>query len=89
MSFQRKKIRENDHEHKAGTFASIEDSLEKSGATLAMGDLVAAATGYVIDPAAAVSAFKRLDAADHSIKGLMTWSINWDDGVSRESVCYN
>ncbi|AZC31800.1 Chitinase [Pseudomonas chlororaphis subsp. piscium] len=54
-----------------------------------MGDLVAAATGYVIDPAAAVSAFKRLDAADHSIKGLMTWSINWDDGVSRESVCYN
>jgi chitinase len=49
----------------------------------------AAATGYVIDPAAVVNAFKRLDAAGHSIKGLMTWSINWDDGVSVNNVPYN
>jgi len=49
----------------------------------------AAATGYVIDPAAVVNAFKRLDAAGHSIKGLMTWSVNWDDGVSRDNIPYN
>ena len=49
----------------------------------------AAATGYVIDPAAVVNAFKRLDAAGHSIKGLMTWSINWDDGITRDNVSYN
>lgn len=49
----------------------------------------AAATGYVIDPAAVVNAFKRLDAAGHSIKGLMTWSINWDDGVSAHNVPYD
>ncbi|RAI72582.1 chitinase [Pseudomonas fluorescens] len=48
----------------------------------------AAATGYVIDPAAVVNAFKRLDAAGHSIKGLMTWSINWDDGVSVDNGPY-
>ncbi|MFO2464431.1 glycosyl hydrolase family 18 protein [Pseudomonas sp. 15FMM2] len=48
----------------------------------------AAATGYVIDPAAVVNAFKRLDSAGHSIKGLMTWSTNWDDGVSRNNVPY-
>ncbi|XVJ46254.1 carbohydrate-binding protein [Pseudomonas sp. UBT] len=49
----------------------------------------AAATGYVIEPAAVVNAFKRLDAAGHSIKGLMTWSINWDNGVSRDNVPYD
>lgn len=49
----------------------------------------AAATGYVIDPAAVVNAFKRLDAAGHPIKGLMTWSINWDDGVSAHNVPYD
>ncbi|CAK9889385.1 MULTISPECIES: glycosyl hydrolase family 18 protein [Pseudomonas] len=49
----------------------------------------AAATGYVIDPAAVVNAFKRLDTAGHSIKGLMTWSINWDDGITKNNVPYN
>ncbi|AZE55879.1 Chitinase [Pseudomonas synxantha] len=49
----------------------------------------AAATGYVIDPAAVVNAFKRLDTAGQSIKGLMTWSVNWDDGFSRDNVTYN
>ncbi|WP_347900998.1 chitinase [Pseudomonas purpurea] len=49
----------------------------------------AAATGYVINPAAVVNAFKRLDAAGHPIKGLMTWSINWDDGISKDRVRYN
>ncbi|PNQ93369.1 chitinase [Pseudomonas gingeri NCPPB 3146 = LMG 5327] len=49
----------------------------------------AAATGYVIDPTAVSNAFKRLDAAGHSIKGLMTWSINWDQGLSKSQVPYN
>ena len=48
----------------------------------------AAATGYVIDPVAVVNAFKRLDAAGHPIKGLMTWSINWDDGISVDNTLY-
>ncbi|AVO60265.1 carbohydrate-binding protein [Pseudomonas chlororaphis] len=49
----------------------------------------AANNGYVINPAAVVNAFKRLEAAGHPIKGLMTWSINWDDGLSRDNVPYN
>ena len=49
----------------------------------------AAATGYVIDPAAVSNAFKRLQDAGHAIKGLMTWSVNWDAGVSRQGVPYN
>lgn len=49
----------------------------------------AAATGYVIDPAAVVNAFKRLDAKGLPIKGLMTWSVNWDNGVNKDHVPYN
>ncbi|PKH26046.1 chitinase [Pseudomonas sp. 43NM1] len=49
----------------------------------------AAATGYVIDPAAVVNAFKRLDGKGLSIKGLMTWSVNWDNGVNKDHVPYN
>lgn len=49
----------------------------------------AAATGYVIDPAAVRRAFERLDAAGKSIKGLMTWSINWDGGTNRQGARYD
>ncbi|NCE87981.1 carbohydrate-binding protein [Pseudomonas sp. Q1] len=49
----------------------------------------AAATGYVIDPAAVSNAFKRLDAAGLSVKGLMTWSVNWDDGLNKQGTHYN
>lgn len=49
----------------------------------------AAATGYVIDPAALTNAFKRLQKAGHAIKGLMTWSVNWDAGTSRQGTHYN
>ncbi|OLF55300.1 chitinase [Pseudomonas chlororaphis] len=49
----------------------------------------AAATGYVIDPAAVSNAFKRLDRAGLMIKGLMTWSVNWDDGLNKYGVRYN
>lgn len=36
-----------------------------------------------------VNAFKRLDAKGLPIKGLMTWSVNWDNGVSKDNVAYN
>ncbi|WP_407313018.1 carbohydrate-binding protein [Pseudomonas sp. nanlin1] len=46
----------------------------------------AAATGYVIDPTAVYNAFARLKAADLPIKGLMTWSANWDNGTPKNST---
>lgn len=49
----------------------------------------AAATGYVSDPQAVYRAFSRLDANNLSIKGLMTWSVNWDNGKSKTGVAYN
>ncbi|HFK7186144.1 carbohydrate-binding protein [Serratia odorifera] len=49
----------------------------------------AAATGYVVDPQAVYNAFKRLDAKGLSIKGLMTWSVNWDNGNNKNGVPYN
>lgn len=49
----------------------------------------AAATGYVINPAAVSNAFRRLEAAGHAIKGLMTWSVNWDDGLNKRGERYN
>ena len=49
----------------------------------------AAGTGYVIDPTSVVNAFKRLDAKGLSIKGLMTWSVNWDNGLNKDAVAYN
>ncbi|KAF0864067.1 carbohydrate-binding protein [Pseudomonas sp. LD120] len=49
----------------------------------------AAATGYVIDPTALGNAFARLQSAGHAVKGLMTWSVNWDAGVNRQGVHYN
>lgn len=49
----------------------------------------AAATGYVINPAAVTNAFKRLYDKGLPIKGLMTWSVNWDNGISKDHVPYN
>ncbi|MBC7210291.1 MAG: chitinase, partial [Pseudomonas sp.] len=49
----------------------------------------AAATGYVVNPTALTNAFKRLYAKGVSIKGLMTWSVNWDNGVNKDHVPYN
>lgn len=40
----------------------------------------AAATGFVRDPDAVFNAFRRLEEAGTPIRGLMTWSVNWDDG---------
>ncbi|MEG4589625.1 glycosyl hydrolase family 18 protein [Microcoleus sp. MOSTC5] len=49
----------------------------------------AAATGYVIDSAVVYSVFARLNDADQPIKGLMTFSINWDTGRDKHGRDYN
>ena len=49
----------------------------------------AAATGYVIDSTAVGNALKRLAIKGLPIKGLMTWSVNWDNGVSKDRLPYN
>lgn len=49
----------------------------------------AAATGYVIDKSVVGNAMKRLAIKGHPIKGLMTWSVNWDNGTSKDRVPYN
>lgn len=49
----------------------------------------AAATGYVKDPKNVENALKRLKDSGNEIKGLMTWSVNWDAGTSASGVNYN
>ncbi|WP_197486512.1 glycosyl hydrolase family 18 protein [Burkholderia sp. MSMB1589WGS] len=49
----------------------------------------AAANGYVINPNAAFNAFARLDGMNKSIRGLMTWSVNWDGGTKKTGEMYN
>ncbi|RDK03802.1 glycosyl hydrolase family 18 protein [Paraburkholderia lacunae] len=49
----------------------------------------AAATGYVIKAQDAISALERLDTASLPIRGLMTWSVSWDDGVDRNGRRYD
>lgn len=49
----------------------------------------AANNGFVTDPASVKQAFAALAADGHAIKGLMTWSINWDCGTNRQGVPYN
>lgn len=49
----------------------------------------AAATGYVVDQNAVFNALSRLENAGTPIKGLMTWSINWDAGRNKIGVGYD
>jgi chitinase len=49
----------------------------------------AAATGYVIDKTVVGNVLKRLAIKGIPIKGLMTWSVNWDNGTSKDGVPYN
>jgi len=49
----------------------------------------AAATGYVIDPQDVKNVLARLEAAGLPIRGLMTWSVNWDAGSTSTGVPYN
>lgn len=49
----------------------------------------AANNGYVIDSNAVINALARLESANLPIKGLMTWSINWDGGREKNGSSYN
>lgn len=49
----------------------------------------AAATGYVINAQDVFTALDRLSAAGLPIKGLMTWSVNWDAGFDRDGRPYS
>ncbi|MGL5290248.1 MAG: glycosyl hydrolase family 18 protein [Aeromonas sp.] len=49
----------------------------------------AAATGYVLDPQTLFNAFNRLKKEGHPLRGVMTWSINWDMGRNAAGHAYN
>ncbi|WP_017223160.1 immunoglobulin-like domain-containing protein [Moritella dasanensis] len=49
----------------------------------------AAATGYIKDPQDLYNAFERLKAQGQPLRGVMTWSINWDMGTNAANNSYN
>ncbi|MBO1042282.1 chitinase [Brucella pituitosa] len=49
----------------------------------------AAANGYIINPDHLTRAVNRLEKSGTPIKGIMTWSVNWDAGVDRVGTPYN
>lgn len=48
----------------------------------------AAGTGYVKDAQSVFNALARLEAKNEAIKGLMTWSVNWDNGNTKNGQHY-
>lgn len=49
----------------------------------------AAATGYIKDPQDLYNAFDRLKAQGQPLRGVMTWSVNWDMGTDAANNSYN
>ncbi|GIU22522.1 immunoglobulin-like domain-containing protein [Shewanella sp. MBTL60-007] len=49
----------------------------------------AAATGYVKEPQKLYSAFEQLKAQGQPLRGVMTWSVNWDMGRNAAGQAYN
>ncbi|MCY9804544.1 glycosyl hydrolase family 18 protein [Vibrio scophthalmi] len=49
----------------------------------------AAATGYVQNPQDLYDAFARLSAQGQPLRGVMTWSVNWDMGTNAAGQAYN
>ncbi|MFT7684176.1 MAG: chitinase [Moritella dasanensis] len=49
----------------------------------------AAATGYIKDPQDLYNAFERLKAQGQPLRGVMTWSVNWDMGTDAANNSYN
>ncbi|HHQ4555662.1 TPA: immunoglobulin-like domain-containing protein [Aeromonas veronii] len=49
----------------------------------------AAATGYVTNPQDLFDAFNKLKSQGQPLRGLMTWSINWDMGRNAAGQAYN
>ncbi|KPZ10273.1 fibronectin type III domain-containing protein [Pseudomonas syringae group genomosp. 3] len=48
-----------------------------------------AATGYVVNPQDVKDALQKLQDAGNPIRGLMTWSVNWDAGKDKNGKEYN
>ena len=48
----------------------------------------AAGSGYVKDAHSVYNALARLEAANEPVKGLMTWSVNWDNGTTKSGQHY-
>ncbi|MGR5557158.1 immunoglobulin-like domain-containing protein [Vibrio fortis] len=49
----------------------------------------AAATGYVQEPQDLYSAFEQLSEQGQPLRGVMTWSVNWDMGTNAQGQEYN
>lgn len=49
----------------------------------------AAANGYVQDPSVVYQVFEQMEKEKTPLKGLMTWSVNWDEGKNSAGVSYN
>ncbi|ELQ12538.1 glycoside hydrolase family 18 protein [Pseudomonas syringae BRIP39023] len=49
----------------------------------------AAATGYVVDPQDVKDALQELEDTGNPIRGLMTWSVNWDAGKDKDGKEYS
>ena len=49
----------------------------------------AAATGYVKNPQDLITAFDKLKAQGQPLRGVMTWSVNWDMGRDAAGNAYN
>ncbi|WP_045419726.1 immunoglobulin-like domain-containing protein [Vibrio jasicida] len=48
----------------------------------------AAATGFVQDPQDLYDAFDQLKAQGQALRGVMTWSVNWDMGTDKNGHAY-
>ncbi|MBM1152257.1 fibronectin type III domain-containing protein [Enterococcus durans] len=49
----------------------------------------AAANGFVKDPTTVYQVFEQMEKENTPLKGVMTWSANWDEGLNSAGVAYN
>lgn len=49
----------------------------------------AAANGFVKNPEDVYKVFDNMEQSNTPLKGLMTWSINWDSGINSSGISYN
>lgn len=49
----------------------------------------AAANGFVKDPTTVYQVFEQMEKENTPLKGVMTWSANWDEGMNYAGVAYN
>ena len=49
----------------------------------------AAENGYVKDPSKVYQVFEQMTKDQTPLKGIMTWSVNWDEGRNKAGIAYN